>query len=164
VRLRQIVENARDVTVAVPKAAIGLYLTPPAVTGGRLSAEPRSILKSMETAMKGTTVALVACLVGTMVSNVAAATTNARIDRILIYETGNLVYVYPVGGVLNPPGCHGSNGNYYSFSLNRPRAKEYLAGLLSAQAQGAVVEFTGTGACTDQSVSETLAYFMIYSH
>jgi hypothetical protein len=88
---------------------------------------------------------------------------NARIARILIYEAGSLVYVFPVGGVVNPPGCHGSNGDYYSFSLNRPRAKEYLAGLLAAQAQGAVVEFSGTGTCTDQSVSETLSYFMIYS-
>ncbi|HEU5136098.1 MAG TPA: hypothetical protein VFU13_13190 [Steroidobacteraceae bacterium] len=114
--------------------------------------------------MKRTILAAAACLVGMMVSSTAiAAATNARIDRILIYEGGNLVYVYPVGGIVNPPGCHGSNGNYYSFSLNRPRAKEYLAGLLAAQAQGAVVEFTGTGTCTDQSVSETLSYFMIYS-
>jgi hypothetical protein len=109
--------------------------------------------------------AVVACLVGVMSSSVAtASTTEARIARILIYETGNLVYVYPVGGVLNPPGCHGSNGDYYTFSFNRPRAKEYLAGLLAAQAQGAVVQFSGTGTCADQSVSETLSYFMIYSN
>ena len=73
------------------------------------------------------------------------------------------MYVYPVGGVLNPPGCHGSNGSYYSFSLARPRAKEYLAGLLVAQSQGATVSFYGTGTCTDQSVSETLAYYSIGS-
>lgn len=114
--------------------------------------------------MKTPIVAVTACLIGLMSSGAAtAATMNARIDKILIYEAGNLVYVYPVGGVLNPPSCHGSNGNYYSFSLNRPRAKEYLAGLLAAQAQGAVVEFTGTGTCYDQSVSETLSYFMIHS-
>ena len=113
--------------------------------------------------MKMPIAAFAACFVGLLSSSATAATMNARIERILIYEAGNLVYVYPAGGVLNPPACHGSNGNYYSFSLNRPRAKEYLAGLLAAQAQGAVVEFTGTGTCTDQSVSETLAYFMIYS-
>jgi hypothetical protein len=88
---------------------------------------------------------------------------SARIERILIFEGGNLVYVYPVGGVVNPPACHGSNGSYYSFSLNRPRAKEYLAGMLAAQAQGATVSFYGTGTCEDQSVSETLAYFSIAS-
>jgi hypothetical protein len=109
-------------------------------------------------------VAVAVFLVGMMSSSAATASTmSARIDRILIYETGNLVYVYPVGGVLNPPACHGSNGSYYSFSMNRARAKEYLAGLLAAQAQGAVVEFSGTGTCADQSVSETLSYFMIYS-
>jgi hypothetical protein len=109
--------------------------------------------------------AAVMCLVGMMSSNVAtAATMNARIAKILIYDAGNLVYVFPVGGVVNPPACHGSNGDYYSFSLGRLRAKEYLAGLLAAQAQGAVVEFTGTGTCADQSVSETLSYFMIYSN
>jgi hypothetical protein len=114
--------------------------------------------------MKRTILALATCIVWMISPNTAnAATMNARIDRILIYEAGNLVYVFPVGGVVSPPACHGSNGNYYSFSLNRPRAKEYLAGLLAAQAQGAVVEFTGTGTCADQSVSETLSYFMIYS-
>lgn len=114
--------------------------------------------------MKRTILAVLACVVGMLSSSLATASTmNARIAKILIYDAGNIVYVYPVGGVVNPPGCHGANGDYYSFSLNRLRAKEYLAGLLAAQAQGAVVEFTGTGTCTDQSVSETLSYFMIYS-
>jgi hypothetical protein len=39
------------------------------------------------------------------------------------------------------------------------RASAYLAALLAAQARGAVVEIWGTGACTDQSTSETLDYF-----
>lgn len=86
-----------------------------------------------------------------------ASVTTAKIQRILIYEGGSLVYVYPAGGILNPPSC--ANATYYSFSMNRPRAKEYLAGLLAAQAQGATVNFYGSGACTDQSVSEALAYF-----
>lgn len=104
------------------------------------------------------------CLTGLVLSQAALASSiTARIERILIFEDGNLVYVYPVGGVVNPPACHGSNGNYYSFSLNRPRAKEYPAGLLSAQAQGAFIAFYGTSTCTDQSVSETLSYFAIIS-
>jgi hypothetical protein len=114
--------------------------------------------------MKRLWIGMACCVVGMSLSSVAAASSmTARIERILIFEDGNLVYVYPVGGVVNPPGCHGSNGSYYSFSLNRPRAKEYLSGMLAAQAQGATVAFYGTGMCTDQSVSETLSYFSIIS-
>ena len=102
-------------------------------------------------------------LFGVLSSMAGASALTARIQSILIFEGGNLVYVYPVGGVVGAPPCHGSNGNYYSFSLNRPRAKEYLAGLLAAQAQGAQVTFWGTNTCTDQSVSETLSYFSVNS-
>jgi hypothetical protein len=92
-----------------------------------------------------------------------AGATNAKIQSVLIWEDGGLVYVYPAGGVSNPPACHGSNGNYYSFSLVRRYAREYLAGLLAAQASGATVTFYGTGICVDQSVSETLSYYSINS-
>jgi hypothetical protein len=103
------------------------------------------------------------CVVALALSSAASAgTTTATIREILI--SNDLVYVYPAGGLVNPPSCHGGNGAYYSFSLARNRAKEYLAGLLSAQAQGASVIFYGTGACDDQpNVSETLAYFSIIS-
>ncbi|MDR6984477.1 hypothetical protein J2X32_003121 [Rheinheimera pacifica] len=53
----------------------------------------------------------------------AQADTTAKIDKILMYEGGNLVYIYPVGGVQNKPACHGSNGDYLSFSMARPMAK-----------------------------------------
>lgn len=93
---------------------------------------------------------------------VSAGSTRASIRELLISD--DFVYVYPSGGVVNPPSCHGSNGDYYSFSLNRPRAKEYLAGLLAAQAQGSWVIFYGTGNCADQpNISETLAYFSVLS-
>ena len=85
----------------------------------------------------------------------------APIDHILVFDRGMLVYVYPQGGVVNPPACHGSNGNYFSFSMNRPMAKEYLAMLMAAQARGATVNFWGTGTCTDQPVSETLDYLRV---
>lgn len=87
--------------------------------------------------------------------------TTARVERVLLWSDGNMVYVYPAGGVVNPPACHGSNGDYYSFSMSRPMAKEYLGALLSAQARGVNVFFIGTGTCSDQSVSETLSYFRI---
>lgn len=108
---------------------------------------------------------LVAAFLLTLISVSGAHAGNAytMIDRILLYDGGMLVYVYPRGGVPNPPSCHGSNGDYYSFSMTRPMAKEYLATLLSAQARGATVFFRGSDACTDQSVSETLMYFWVDS-
>lgn len=45
------------------------------------------------------------------------ADTTAKIEKILMYEGGNLVYIYPVGGVQNKPACHGYNGDYLSFSM-----------------------------------------------
>ena len=90
-----------------------------------------------------------------------AGFTRAQIDDILVWGQGNMIYVYPVGGVVNPPSCHGSNGNYYSFSMSRPMAKEYLASLMAAMLAGSSVEFWGAGACNDQSVSETLRYFRV---
>lgn len=92
-----------------------------------------------------------------------AGKTQAKIDQILLFEGGSLLYIYPVGGVANPPACHGSNGEYYSYKMNRPLAKEYYSGLLAAHFSGAVVEFWGLGDCVDQNVSETLRYFRIHS-
>jgi hypothetical protein len=89
--------------------------------------------------------------------------TSSTIQSILIVEDSDMVYVYPTSGVQNPPACHGGNGNYYSFKLSRPRAREYLAALLAAQASGASVNFYGKGACVDQSVSETLGYLAVVS-
>ena len=92
-----------------------------------------------------------------------AGITTAKIASILLFEDGALVYVYPEGGVKNPPACHGSNGNCYSFSISRPMGREYLAALLTAQARGATVDFWGKATCIDQSVSETLGYFNVRS-
>ena len=92
-----------------------------------------------------------------------AGATTAQIQRVLIYEASGqgMVYIYPVGGVNNPPSCHGSNGDYYSFAMTRLLAKEYYAMALAAQASGATVTLWGKGACTDQSVSETLNYIAV---
>ena len=91
-----------------------------------------------------------------------ASTTTAAIREVLITESH--VYVYPVANIVGAPGCHGSNGNYYSFLLTRQRSKEYLAALLSAQAQGAIVRLYGAGNCDDQpNVSERLEYLSIIS-
>ena len=90
-----------------------------------------------------------------------AGTTVAKIAQILLYEAGGLVYVYPVGGVQSPAPCQASNVTFYSFSFSRPRSKEYLAALLSAQARNATVVFQGAGTCSDQSISETLSVIII---
>jgi len=60
------------------------------------------------------------------------ANTLAKISKTLMFEDGNIVYIYPVGGVQNPPDCHGSNGDYLSFKISRPMAKEYLSVLMMA--------------------------------
>ena len=91
------------------------------------------------------------------------ASTTDTINKILVYEQGNLVYIYPENGVPNAPPCHGSNGPYISFRMDRPMAKEYLSTLLTAMIAQKTVSFRTTGDCRDQSVSETLMYFTIYN-
>jgi hypothetical protein len=94
-------------------------------------------------------------------SSASAAVYKARISSILFYEGGDLIYIYVEGGTKDRPSCAGSNGDYISFSMKRPRAKEYLSGLMLAYASGKPVLFTTAGACVDQSVSDTLVYFAI---
>lgn len=91
-----------------------------------------------------------------------ASLTTATISQILVYSTGNLVYVYPTTPISGGPSC-GSGSPYYSFSYSRPMANAYLAALLAAQARGATVTMWGTGACTDEPVSETLDYLRVTS-
>ena len=91
----------------------------------------------------------------------AWADTTAKIDKILMYEGGNLVYIFPVGGVQNKPACHGSNGDYLSFSMARPMAKEYLSVLMMAFAMQKTVSFRTYRNCVDQSVSDTVMYFTV---
>jgi hypothetical protein len=93
----------------------------------------------------------------------AASTTVAKIDRILFTEGGGgFIYIYPEGGVTNPPACHGSNGDYISYSVSRPMAKEYISGLMAAMMAGRTVALRTLDECVDQSISVTLAYFSIY--
>jgi hypothetical protein len=96
-----------------------------------------------------------------LVSSMLSANTTAKISNILLYEGGNLVYIWVEGGVTNPPACHGSNGDYMSFSMARPMAKEYLSMLMMAFAANKTVFFRTDGACTDQSVSETIRYISV---
>ena len=98
-----------------------------------------------------------------LAGSACAGSFSARIQAILLCEDCDLVYVYPVGGVQNPPACHGSNGNYTSFKMSRPRAKEYLAALLLAQAGGKTIAFFTAGSCIDQPMSDTLRYFQVDS-
>lgn len=91
-------------------------------------------------------------------SALPSAMSGASIQQILIHDSW--VYVYPTTQIPSKPSCAGTN-NYYSFAMTRPRAREFLAGLLAAQAQKATISVWGTGDCTDQSYSETLSYFLI---
>lgn len=90
-----------------------------------------------------------------------AATFNAKISNILFYEGGDLVYIYVEGGTQGRPSCAGSNGDYISFKMSRPRANQYLAGLMMAFTAGKSVTFRTEGACVDQSASDTLTYFSV---
>ncbi|MEX2964570.1 hypothetical protein [Microbulbifer sp. TYP-18] len=90
-------------------------------------------------------------------------TSQVKIHSLLIVEGTNLVYIYPEGGVNNPPSCHGSNGDYISFSMDRPLAKEYLSMLMMAFAAQKTVTLFTKGDCIDQSVSETLSYIHVYN-
>ena len=94
-------------------------------------------------------------------SQFSLSDTAAKITQILMFEGGNIVYIYPEGGVRNPPPCHGSNGDYLSFSMGRPMAKEYLSVLMMAFAANKTVSFRTEGACIDQSISETIRYFSV---
>ncbi|MCS4306752.1 hypothetical protein M2404_001077 [Rheinheimera pacifica] len=78
-----------------------------------------------------------------------------------MFEGGNLVYIYPAGGVQNKPACHGSNGDYLSFSMARPMAKEYLSVLMMAFAMQKTVSFRTYRDCVDQPFSDTISYFTV---
>ena len=87
-----------------------------------------------------------------------AGEVTSKIVRLLIYDQAMVAYVFPEADMPNKPPCH-TSANYYSFSLTRPAAKEYLAGLLAAQLSGVQTRLVGKGVCTDLSSSETLDYF-----
>jgi hypothetical protein len=56
-----------------------------------------------KTTMKTKTLlAFIACLLSI---SAYAGTFDAKVTNILMYEQGDLVYVYPAGGVPNPPAC-----------------------------------------------------------
>jgi hypothetical protein len=110
-----------------------------------------------------TRLALFAAMVLGAASSACAAPAffTARITNLLFWDQGDLVYIYVEGGTQGRPACAGSNGDYISFAMSRPRAKEYIAGLMMAFAAGKTVTFRTEGACIDQSVSDTLTYFTI---
>jgi len=47
------------------------------------------------------------------------------------------------------------------LGMARPMAKEYLSVLMMAFAMNKTVYFRTAGACVDQSVSDTIVYFMV---
>jgi hypothetical protein len=117
----------------------------------------------METIMTLTQIArtIIFGLLLTLGNSAFAGDFVARISSILFYEQGDLIYIYVEGGTQNRPACAGSNGDYLSFSMKRPRAREYLSGLMFAYAAGKSVHFRTEGACVDQGVSDTIVYFSI---
>lgn len=100
--------------------------------------------------------AALACTTALLAAPAQAGTTTTTLQSIRLQGSSNLVYVYPSGGVQNAPSCHTTKGSYYSFSITRPMAKEYLAALLAAHARGTPVTLYGSGSCVDDPTSETL--------
>ena len=84
-----------------------------------------------------------------------------KISAILMYEQAGLVYIYPEGGVQNPPSCQAPNVNYLSFKLARPMGKEYLSVLMMAFSLQKKVYFRTARDCVDQSTSDTILYFRV---
>lgn len=82
----------------------------------------------------------------------------ARITRITLGDAANIVYLHIEGGTPQKPAC--SNGTL-SFSMNRARAKEYLAAVMMAFALGKLVDFATHGACIDISDSDTITHFRV---
>ena len=116
------------------------------------SDDSRSVILRRSRVVRGTTLVL-ALMAAT---SALASTTTAAIESIRLNGAGNLVFVYPAGGVQGAPSCHTSKGGFYSFSMTRPMAKEYLAALLAAHARGTPVTLYGSGGCSDDPTSETL--------
>jgi hypothetical protein len=92
------------------------------------------------------------------------------IDKITVWDGLQLdgtqgapwVFVYPHDVMPTSPPLPGGCGDaYYSFRLDRPYAKEYLAALLVAKANSSQVYLRGLGWCKDQSIGETLLYFRV---
>ncbi|MDM3871224.1 hypothetical protein QSV34_07630 [Porticoccus sp. W117] len=94
-------------------------------------------------------------------SQAFAGTFTAKVEQILLYDEGNIVYVYPKGGVQNPPSCHGSNGDYATIKMDRPMAKEYLSALLAAMMAKKDVIFRVSDDCQEQSFAVKLRYFTV---
>ncbi|WMS87502.1 hypothetical protein [Pleionea litopenaei] len=117
----------------------------------------------MNSLFKRVSVLALLCLV---TCGVNAANFIAKIDRILFVEgtNKNRIYVYPEGGVKHAPACHGENGDYMSFNMERPMAKEYMSGLMMAMSADKRVGFFIEDSCVDQDVSATLRYFLVYKN
>lgn len=100
----------------------------------------------------------VAVLVASIASPSAwGSTTTGSIQSIRFSHSENMVYVYPVDGIKGSPNCRSASTTaYYSFSMSRPMAKEYVAALLAAHARGTQVTLVGLGSCQDDPASETL--------
>ncbi|UTW46441.1 hypothetical protein KFE80_06060 [bacterium SCSIO 12696] len=96
-------------------------------------------------------------------SNIFAATFTGKVETILLYDDGNIIYVYPKGGIPNPPSCHGSNGDYMTVLMNRSMAKEYLSALLAAMMAKKDVTFRISDDCPEQSFAVKLNYFNVHS-
>jgi hypothetical protein len=85
-----------------------------------------------------------------------SAISQVRVTNLAINKTyGNLVFIQVNGTPSGAPAC--SSGTWqYTLSLGTPSDKELYAMLLMVYSTGAVVNITGTGACSDVNFVESL--------
>ena len=93
-----------------------------------------------------------------------AGTTTAKIDRIMLWEAGNLMYIFPKGGVQDPASCHDGklNGDYLTMDMSRPMAEEYLSLMMMALTTKKTVTFkTSYPDCPEQSFVESIVFVSV---
>lgn len=93
-----------------------------------------------------------------------AGSTRAKVDQVLLWEAGNLMYVYPEGGVLTTDGsCHDAtlNGDYLTMDMDRPMAQEYLNLIMMAFAAQKTVRFVTSDDCPEQSFVHSIRYLWV---
>jgi hypothetical protein len=101
---------------------------------------------------------LLAVTVGMGLSFAAhASNVTAGVQKIIIVEGQNMAYIYPAKAIAKIP-CHTHIGNAYALDMERPRAREYLAMLLTAYGKGGNVQLVGTATCNDIPNMESLNY------
>ena len=104
-------------------------------------------------------------------SMASSVTITTKIDKILISEDNNLMYVYPTADIdaalAGTNSCHdqtafGSWGNFLSYRLDRPLSKEYFALINTAFATNKTVDLVSYNQCNELDKTVSLSYLRVH--